>query len=108
VASALEPLSLQEAHRIAGKESPAVRLSEIELEEARLAFEDAKANLILRPSVLALRQAESALEAAQAKWELARRDLAMQVEQAYYDVLRTQTASDLAQRFVRCVCLASE
>lgn len=98
---AAAPLSLQEVLHLANKQSAAVVLADLELEEARLAFEEGKGNLILRPSVVALQQAENAWKAAQAKRDLARRDLAMQVEQAYYDALRTQMALDLAQRVLK-------
>lgn len=94
------PLSLADVLRIANQESASVILADLALEEARLAYEEMKANHLLRPSVITLQQGENAWKVAQANRGLARRDLAMQVQQAYYDVLRTQMALDLARRAV--------
>lgn len=91
-------LTMEEAVTIAQRDSIAATLADLSLEEARLAYTEVQANQILRPSVISQQQGENAWEAAQAAWELAQLDLAMQVEQAYYDVLRTDLALDLAKR----------
>ncbi|MGE5508354.1 MAG: TolC family protein [Chitinophagales bacterium] len=101
VVQAAAPLTLPEVLAIARAQSAAVALADLDLEEARLAYEEGKADLVLHPSVTVQQQAESAWKAAQARRELARRDLDMQVQQAYYDVLRTQMAEDLAQRALK-------
>ena len=91
-------LTMEEAVAIAQREGIAAALADLSLEEARLAYMEVQANQILRPSVIAQQQGEDAWEAAQAARQLAELDLALQVEQAYYDVLRTDLAIDLAKR----------
>ncbi len=91
-------LSLADAIRLAEEQSPSVRLADITLEEARIAYEEARVNQILRPSVITLQQAENAWTAAQHNRALARQDLVMQVTQAYYEVVRTEMALELAER----------
>lgn len=91
-------LTLADAIRIAETQSPAVGLADLTLEEARTAYEEGKVNQILRPSVITLQQVENTWRAAQHNRELARQDLIMQVSQAYYEVLRTEMALELAER----------
>ncbi|NLN15935.1 MAG: TolC family protein [Firmicutes bacterium] len=90
--------TMEEAVAIAQRDSIAAALADLTLEEARLAYMEVQANQILRPSVIAQQQGEDAWEAAQAARQLAELDLALQVEQAYYDVLRTDLSIDLAKR----------
>lgn len=95
------PLSLADVLAVAEKESTSVVLADLTLEEASLAYAEMKANHLLRPSVITLHQGENAWKVAQANRGLARRDLSLQVQQAYYDVLRTQMAFNLAQRALK-------
>jgi len=91
-------VTLKDAIAMALERSTAAALADIALEEARLAYEEAKANQMLRPSVVAMQQAESAWFIAQRNHELARQEIVLAVEQGYYDVLRADLALDLAQR----------
>ncbi len=97
-AEAVEPMSLQDALEHARESSKLVELADLTLEEARITYEEAKANHMVRPSAITVQQAENTWQAAQRNRELARIDLDMQVEQAFYDVLRANLALDLAKR----------
>lgn len=92
------PLSLAAALELAKSQSNQVILADLTLEDARLTYEDAKANQMVRPSPTTMQQAENAWQTAQRNRELARIDLDMQVESAYYDVLRATSSQDLAGR----------
>lgn len=94
----VKAVTLRDAIAMALERSTAAALADIALEEARLAYEEAKANQMLRPSVVALQQAESAWFIAQRNHELARQEIVLAVEQGYYDVLRADLALDLAER----------
>lgn len=91
-------LTLADALRIAQENSPSVRLADLTLEEARTAYEVAKVNQVLQPSPITMRQAENTWRSAQLTRELARQDLIMQVTQAYFEVVRTGMALELAER----------
>ena len=91
-------LTLEEAIARVLAEGAERQLADIALEEARLAYEEAKANHMLRPSVVALQQAESAWHTAQRTYELTLQDIVQKTEEGYYDILRSDLALDLAER----------
>jgi len=92
------PLTLVEAVRIAEAQSPLVVSADLALAEARVAYDEAQANLIGNPSVIQQMQAETAWATAQHNRQLASQDLVMQVAQAYFAVLQADMALELAQR----------
>lgn len=91
-------LTLEEAVTRVLSEGAERQLADIALEEARLAYEEARANHMLRPSVVALQQAESAWYAAQRTYELTLQDIVQKTEEGYYSILRADLALDLAER----------
>ncbi|HHV61658.1 MAG TPA: TolC family protein [Firmicutes bacterium] len=93
-------LTLKQAVDFAFQHSNAMKLASLGLEDANLAYRQAKADQLLRASILADLQAETAWQAAQKNHEIARLDLALQVEQAYYDVLRAKRALVISQENV--------
>lgn len=90
--------TLEDALALALQQAPSVVLDDLALEQARLDYEETKANQMLSPSVITMQQAEDAWRAAQRNRELARQSLMLRVEEAYYSVLRAQMALDLAER----------
>ena len=89
---------LHSAIKYAEENSNQVKLAKIALENARVAYQEAQANLLERPSVVTRQREEKTWQNAQRDYELVRENLALQVAQVYYDVLRAQMALDLAKR----------
>ncbi|MGI6037832.1 MAG: TolC family protein [Limnochordia bacterium] len=97
-----EPVfSLATALEVAKEESMVIKMADLALEEARLAYEETKADYLLRSSIIAKTQGENQWRIAQRNRELAQGELAMEVETAYYRVLRSEMALDLAQRSLK-------
>lgn len=83
-----EPLTLEAAIRLALEQGPDRRAADLELELARIQYEQAKANLLVNPSPVNLREAESAWRNAQIEHQASSANIALQVEEAYYDLIR--------------------
>ncbi|HHV61268.1 MAG TPA: TolC family protein [Firmicutes bacterium] len=90
-------LTLQQAVELALKQGSAIRLASLDLRDAEVTHKQAMADQLLTPSVLAALSAETAWVVAQRNYEMAKADIATQVEQAYYDVLKAERGLVLAQ-----------
>ncbi|NPV53084.1 MAG: TolC family protein [Firmicutes bacterium] len=93
-------LTLKEAVDFALQHSNAMKLASLALDTARLAYQQAKADQLIRASILADLQAEATWQAAQKNYEIAKSDLALQVEQAYYDVQKAKRGLVISQENV--------
>lgn len=90
-------LSLQEAVTLGLQESRAIRRAELNVKLQEVAYREGKANLLLSPSVVSELQLENAWRSAQRSFALSRMQLALQIEEAYYNVLKAERALNLAQ-----------
>ncbi|MGI6035669.1 MAG: TolC family protein [Limnochordia bacterium] len=98
-------LDLAKSIELAKEESIQLQLAQLDLEEARLQWEQAKAMSLVQPSPSKLYQAEANLGITEKNLILAEQNLALEVEQDYYNYLRTQNlitvleeALELAER----------
>lgn len=92
-----DTLTLEEAIKLSLEQGGASRLALFELQEAEVSYKQSMADLILRPSVTTELSVKAAWVTAQRDYEIARADIATQVEQAYYDVLKAERGLVLAR-----------
>lgn len=92
-----QSLTLQEAVKLALEQGSTAKSASLDLKDAEISYKQAMADQLLKPSVLTALSAETAWLVAQRNYEIARADIATQAEQAYYDVLKSERASVLAQ-----------
>lgn len=90
-------LTLDEAFAIAQERSPKVRMARLELEEARLAYEQVSSMALMRPDPIALLQAETALDLAERNLALVRHQVRLEVAESFLGVLRVQNLMDVIQ-----------
>lgn len=90
-------LSLKEAITLGLRESRTIRRAEFTLKLQEIAYREGKANLLLNPSVVSELQLENTWRSAQRSFALSRMQLALQIEEAYYNVLKAERALNLAQ-----------
>lgn len=90
-------LSLQEAIALGLQESRAIRRAELNLKLQEVAYREGKANLLLSPSVVSELQLENSWQSARRSFALSKMQLALQIEEAYYNVLRAERALSLAR-----------
>lgn len=81
-------LTLEESVEVALQNNVRVRQAEQELQQARLQLEQARAANLMQPDPVRLLQAEEGVRIAQQQQELARLDVAVEVESDYYNILR--------------------
>jgi len=94
-------LSLDEAVATAFQNSLKLELSRLNVKEAELNLKQARANNLVQPSPTALIQAERQLEIAARQLLLDQFDLKLEVEEAYYSVLRTQNLVAVLEEALR-------
>lgn len=92
-----EPLTLEAAIRLALEQGPDRKAADLKLELARIQYEQAKANLLVNPSPVNLRDAESAWRNAQIEHQASSAGIALQVEEAYYDLIRRLQQVELSE-----------
>lgn len=92
-----EPLSLDAAIQLALEQGPDRQAANLELELARLQYEQARANLLVNPSPVSVREAESAWRNAQIEHQASSATIALQVEEAYYDLIRRLQQVELSE-----------
>ncbi|BAS28714.1 TolC family protein [Limnochorda pilosa] len=94
-----EPLSLtlDQAIQLALEQGPDRKAADLELELARLDHEEATANHLVQPSPVTLSQAESAWRSAQAEHAASSGTIALSVEEAYYDLIRSRQQVELSR-----------
>jgi outer membrane protein len=90
-------LSLKEAIDLGLRKSRTIRLAELSLKVQELQYREGKANLLLNPSVVSELQLENTWQRAQRNFALQRMQLALSIEEAYYNVLRAERALSLAR-----------
>ncbi|MCD6155548.1 MAG: TolC family protein, partial [Candidatus Atribacteria bacterium] len=90
-------LSLEEAIKKGIEEGKDAALYRIQLQVARNAYQKAMADLLLNPSVISELSAENSWNWAQREVEINLSNLALSIEEAYYNVLRAEQALQLAQ-----------
>ncbi|MCS7241123.1 MAG: TolC family protein [Candidatus Caldatribacterium sp.] len=90
-------LSLKEALTLGLQESRTIRRAEFTVKLQELAYREGKANLLLSPSVVSELQLENTWRSAQRSFALSRMQLALEIEEAYYNVLKAERAFTLAQ-----------
>jgi len=93
----MSSLSLEEALRKGLEEGRDAALYRIQLQVARNAYQKAMADLLLNPSVISRLSAENSWNWAQREVEINLSNLALSIEEAYYNVLRAEQALQLAQ-----------
>lgn len=93
----LPSLSLKEAITLGLQESRTIRRAELTLRAQEVAYREGKANLLLNPSVVSELQLENTWRSAQRNFALTRMDLALRIEEAYYNVLKAERALSLAK-----------
>ncbi len=93
----MSSLSLEEAIRKGLEEGRDAALYRIQLQVARNAYQKAMADLLLNPSVISRLSAENSWNWAQREVEINLSNLALSIEEAYYNVLRAEQALQLAQ-----------
>lgn len=96
LASEQTKLALKDSLDLAFKNNGSVILAQDAVEDARLALEQARANNLLKPSPVMLHQAEAAYTNAQSSLNLAKLDLALEVEQQYYELLKAEDMLKIA------------
>lgn len=90
-------LTLQDAVNLALQQAGSMKSASLELKDAEISYKQSMADQLLKPSVLTSLSIENAWLVAQRNFEIAKADIAMQVEQSYYDVLKAERALTLAQ-----------
>lgn len=90
-------LSLKEAIDLGLRESRTIQLAELSLKAQEVNYKEGKANLLLSPSVVSELQLENAWRSAQRNFVLQRMQLALQIEEAYYNVLKAERVLSLAR-----------
>ncbi len=96
-----EYVTLAEAQRLARENSYAVKLAELDLEEAQLQLEQAEAAQIMQPSPTNLMQARTAYELARRGFTMAQDDLALTVKTDFYTVLQMENMLETAEEALR-------
>ena len=91
------PLSLEQAVAIALRDGTAMEKATLELQEEEISYREGRANLLLSPSILQELSLETSWRVAQRNFEMARADQAMEVEEAYYNVLRSERALQISE-----------
>lgn len=90
-------LSLKEAVELGLRESRVIRLAELSLKTQEVSYKEGTANLLLNPSVVSQLQLENTWRSAQRGFVLKRMQLALEIEEAYYNVLKAERALTLAR-----------
>jgi len=93
-------LSLENAVRLALENSLALEAAALSVREAEVNLAQAEANNLVQPSPAALLQARSGLEVAKLQYLLAQFDVKLEVEEAYYGVLRARNLAQVAREAV--------
>jgi len=92
----LSALSLEEAVAIALRDGTAMEKASLELQAEEISYREGKANLLLSPSILQELSLETSWRVAQRNFEMARAEQAMEVEEVYYNVLRSERALQIS------------
>ncbi|MBE3575746.1 MAG: TolC family protein [Firmicutes bacterium] len=90
-------LHLADALQLAFAQGPDLRSAQLTLQGAKLAYEQAQADQLAQPSVLTALSAESAWKQAQLDYASSSANIALQVEQAYYDAIKADRTVALAR-----------
>lgn len=93
----VQRITLEEAYATAQEQSPKIRMARLELEDARLAFEQTRSQSLMRPDPVALLQAESTLELARRNLALVQDQVRLEVAENYLGVLRLENLMDVMQ-----------
>jgi len=94
-------VSLEDAVALAWENSLSLALSRLNVLEAELNLQQARANNLVQPSPTALLQAERQAEIARRQLLLDQFDLKLEVEEAYYAVLRAQNLVAVLEEALR-------
>lgn len=89
-------LGLDEAQLIAEENSPQLELAKQSLKEAKHNYKQAEGAMIMQPSPVLLLQAQAGLELARLDYILAQERLKLEVQQYFYNVLKTENLVDIA------------
>lgn len=93
----LSSLSLEDAIKKGLEEGKDAALYRVQLQVAHNEYQKAMADLLLNPSVISKLSAENSWKWAQREVEINLSELALSIEEAYYNVLRAEQALRLAQ-----------
>lgn len=100
VAQGATSLSLEAAVNLSFENSLALEAAKLAVREAEVNLAQAEASSLIQPSPAALLQARSGLEIAQLQFLLAQADVKLEVEEAFYGVLRAQNLMEVAREAV--------
>ena len=93
-----QPLTLDEAIRRALLVSPDILLAKFDVLEAEIALKEAEINQLAGRPVSELEEAKRSLVEARAAFVEAISEVALQVQEAYYEVIRTGVLNELQQK----------
>jgi len=79
------------------KEGNAFKIATLSLQEEEVAYKQSKANLLLQPSVLSELELENSWRSAQRDFEVTKSEIALQIEELYYNQLKAERSLKLAQ-----------
>lgn len=91
-------LALNTAISHAFENSLTMKTAELDLADAKLSYDQAKANNLARASVLSMLQAELNWAVAQQNHSKSKASLIASVQQTYYNVLKAQISRDISQK----------
>lgn len=96
----LREITLASAMALAEANNLQMQMAQAEVEDARLALEEVRARHLMQPNPILLHQAETGYDLARRRLVLARSQLQLSVEQAYYGVLRVENLAEVAREGV--------
>jgi outer membrane protein len=96
-AASPKTISLTEAVELGLAESNTIKVATFSLRQSEVAYKQNKANLLLQPSILSELQIENSWRSARRNFEVTKSQVALQIEQLYYNQLRAERALTLAQ-----------
>lgn len=90
-------ITMEEAFALALEGSPKIRAALLELEDARIGYEQVRSTSLMRPDPAALLQAESAVDLAERNLALVQNAVRLEVAESFLGVLRVQNLMEVVE-----------